>query len=246
MIPFLVALGFIIHAWTQVEEPVYQGKRLSTWLDDSHWTNGGQTVLSSAATQAVQALGTNALPYLVHMMQARDSKLEIYTAIYVYRFLHIQTPLRSADCQRAAFGFYALGPTAKPAYPELVKLVLAADGKGWVAGVFRDDADTIALLADGLHSPDVKVRRRAAMAFGYFQKTPTVCIPALTQALNDRDTQVQMWAAAWLGHYGPAAKSATPALAQLTNSADSMVRIMATQALRDINDTFTNPPATQE
>src|SRR5579863_6689191 len=59
-------------------EPVYQGKRLSTWLVELDketqpasiwWTNG-------PAATAIQRIGTNGIPYLHAMLKAKDSRLK--------------------------------------------------------------------------------------------------------------------------------------------------------------------------
>ena len=87
-------------------EPEYDGHPLSYWLDDSFRYYGAERVTNSNASAAVHSIATNALPFLIHW---------------------IQTPIRSSqdpDLQsRALVGFVILGPEAKPAIPDLIKII---------------------------------------------------------------------------------------------------------------------------
>src|SRR5579871_1016636 len=55
-------------------EPVYQGKRLSEWLKDANDINGETPVPD--AVNAIKAIGTNAVPFLIQMLQYKDSPLK--------------------------------------------------------------------------------------------------------------------------------------------------------------------------
>jgi len=53
------------------QEPVYQGKPLSSWLIASATT--GSPEAQEQANAAVRQVGTNALPTLLRMLRAKDS-----------------------------------------------------------------------------------------------------------------------------------------------------------------------------
>jgi hypothetical protein len=55
-------------------EPVYQGKRLSSWLIAS--VTNGTPEAQAQAYAAVRQVGPNALPTLLRMLRAKDSRLK--------------------------------------------------------------------------------------------------------------------------------------------------------------------------
>jgi hypothetical protein len=82
--------------------------------------------------QAVRAIGTNAIPWLLHELRAEGGTLKwrfnqlLGRQTFVkFRFMDADTRLR-----RACMGFAALGPIAEPAIPTLLKLV--EDNPGYV------------------------------------------------------------------------------------------------------------------
>jgi HEAT repeat protein len=95
----------------------------------------------------------------------------------------------------------------------------------------RAHGHTAAELADTLHGPDVKARRRAAVSLGNLGAADAAVIPALTAALKDSDPEVRASAAASLYKLGPAAKEAEPALEAATRDRDPKVRDHAAKAL---------------
>ena len=237
-----IGLGFLIHALTAVKEPIYQGKRLSVWLDDTYQTKTGHRTgyaLTAASVQAVRTIGTNALPYLFKMLEARDSNLKLAVVQIMRRKFQIYLPTSYNDHRRAMDGFRALGPAAKPAYPELVKLTLNTNSNfnGFFAidSLMEADADTISMLTNGLQSSDRRVRCQAALALGYLRQAPAISLPALTRALADPDSNVRIVATDALGYYGPQAKSAIPALSGLTNAANPNIRNTALGVIDVIN-----------
>ena len=240
-----IGLGFLIHALTADKEPVYQGKRLSAWLNDSYEPSYLNTQLDPAAVKAVQAIGTNALPYLLKMIKTRDSQLKLRLVIKLQWYVRIHIPTHLRDRQKAMFGFQALGEAAKPAYPAVVKLVLDSDEDHYAIDSLQNaDADTFVLLAEGLHSPDARVRRRTAEALIELQEwAPSIATPALTRALSDPDESVRQIASVGLIGYYSQTNSAIPASDEVTNTVDSYIRIAAIEALKRI-DIDTNAPAT--
>ena len=99
-------------------EPSYQDRPLTEWLGDLH--NPGTSVIYSNAALAIQHLGTNAVPYLVDDLNARDSKLMVDFRNFLGH--HGLSPFgRDADHRRwdALSGFGVLGPAARAAIPAL-------------------------------------------------------------------------------------------------------------------------------
>lgn len=67
-----VAVGVFAWQLWPSPEPVYQGKRLLRWLDDAFWSGGP----SGETATAIKSMGTNALPTLLRMIQAKDSAFQ--------------------------------------------------------------------------------------------------------------------------------------------------------------------------
>jgi hypothetical protein len=130
---FLILAGVIcVTLWkTSPPEPSHGGKKLSVWLDELLALNHpAQWDPNTKQAQAVRAIGTNALPWLLYELRAEGSRLQsrinqllARQSIIKYRFPDVNTRLR-----RACRGFEALGPIAEPAIPELMTLVEATPG----------------------------------------------------------------------------------------------------------------------
>ena len=92
---FLVAIAV---AWLFLRrvEPVYNGKPLTFWAQQygsNNWS--GRKELAREAEFAVQQIGTNAIPFLLDLMQARDSDLKKRLRQHVPRKWH--APLHLND-----------------------------------------------------------------------------------------------------------------------------------------------------
>jgi hypothetical protein len=129
----LALLAVIVVISRGPPEPVHGGKKLSAWLDElSAMTFPRECDPDTKAAQAVRAIGTNALPWLLHELRAEGSTLKWRAnqllgrqTFIKFRFADAHTRLR-----RACMGFAALGPIAEPAIPALLELV--EDKPGYV------------------------------------------------------------------------------------------------------------------
>ena len=185
--------------WTKSQdEPAYRGKSLGAWLDERHEPYPGSVVLTKEAEAAVRVIGADAIPSLMNWLRASDS-LDEHIANLVVRRLGV--PLRvpgSYEMQeRAAYGLAALGPVAKPVFPEIAMIALKdARNEGQrinaINALTNCDADTMRLLAAGLKDPDRNIRLSAISALFHLRVAPDeVCLPALEGALTDQDVQVR-------------------------------------------------------
>ena len=132
---FSVLVGVVILVVMR-SEPSYQGKKLTAWIDDLSKSNSWQQWdTNTAPAKAIRAIGTNAIPWLlrdirhpVHPMEYRLNALLNKQHLVKYRF-----PDMNARLRRASLGFQALGTIAKPAIPDLEKLI--EDYPGYVPGI---------------------------------------------------------------------------------------------------------------
>lgn len=96
--------------------PIYQGRPLSAWLADTHWP----TPLSQHGAAALDALGTNAVPYLLsECFHSSQWSAKGRLSRFLPEFLR-----RRSDYDRNMRAFAAmayLGPRAAAALPELAK-----------------------------------------------------------------------------------------------------------------------------
>jgi hypothetical protein len=188
-------------AWWWQKAPaelVYRGKTLSAWLDERYEPYPGSVVLTKEAEAAVRAIGTDAIPWLMNWLRASDSSSNQIASMVVRR---LGVPLRvpgSYEMQtRAAYGLAALGPVAKPVFPEIAMIALKdAQNEGQrinaINSLPNSDADTMRLLAAGLKNPDRNIRLSAISALFHIRVAPDeVCLPALEGALKDQDAQVR-------------------------------------------------------
>jgi HEAT repeats len=174
MIGILVVVGLLTAA-VAVElasrsEPRYQGERLSVWL--RAWYGPPKPGSGPAAFQefarkrreteaAVRNLGGKAVPYLTHMLQARDSALKTRALQYGWvqwlatrsRFTDFLEPAWRKN-RTAAQALSLLGPGAKAAVPALI--------------------ETLA------RNPDEETRRCAAVCLGTIGPDAAAAVPELT------------------------------------------------------------------
>jgi len=148
-------------------EPVYQGKRLSKWLEDFNRVGRGQ--INQAAENAIREIGTNALSFLVTDLCTLNSPYQLTLMRWYNRWSPIKFRFRPFEDRRgpALMAFYVLGnagklgPAAKPFIPTLGNLLDS-----------QPDKAAFALLYSGTES-----------------------IPYLTRALSHTNWVVRTWAA---------------------------------------------------
>ena len=121
-----------------------------------------------------------------------------------------------------------LGPSTLPPPPSQ----RAARIVGNIGNVLQNRAAAIPQLKKDIHSPDVDVRRRAAILLGLMDVASDEVIPELQKALSDKDKEVRSQAAFTLAHLGSKAKSAIPELQKAMSDPDKEVRFAAIMALR--------------
>lgn len=200
MVAIAIAAWFTFHS----REPEYQGKRLSAWLEDlSHEPKPeemGDEERGSAAfqariakvTEAVRAIGTNALPFLLEWSRTSPTKSplrdKIQDLLDKQSLLNIQLPERKDQLGLAFEGLFALGPAAAPAIPELGRL-LERDETSWQASICLHAIGPMAIptLVRCLTNGTPRTRSRALLTLGDFgsdarQLTPLIL--SFTQSTN--------------------------------------------------------------
>src|ERR1043165_5624744 len=117
----IVAVAFA-YSLLRSREPSYHGKRLSYWLRQLQSFQGDYP---AEAMTAIRSIGTNAIPFLLEDLEAKDSEWKVkmndwMADTFSWRPSHVTANARR---RMAASGFFALAPLAEPAIPKLLPLL---------------------------------------------------------------------------------------------------------------------------
>jgi hypothetical protein len=241
----LVAAGGVI-AWQVLRErePVYQGKRLSAWLEGYDFPKNQQAWQQT--DEAIRQIGSKATLTLLQMLRVSDSALwkqKLLALAYKQHFIKIHHIKAWGQNWRAANALGALGSDAVGAVPELIHLyenpisgpsqryTLMALGKIGPAAKMAIPS----LLRTVSTSTDEDVRASAVFALGGIHAEPERVVPVLIKCLADTSIDVQSEAAEGPGKFGESAKPAIPTLVVLLQNPNQDVINHARAALLRID-----------
>ena len=218
-----------------LREPVYQGKRLSFWLQ--RYSPDGD---SPEVDDALRMMGTNAIPTLLENLQAKDSLLKLNLAALGVHY----TPAETRH-MRAEKGLKALGADASNAVPSLIEIY--ERGRSSSAGraaanvlaeIGPSAKQAIPALVKSATSTNSQVRAFAVYTLGRMALEPEVVDPVLIKSLHDPDREVRYNAAfglSALAFMGGDAKVAVPALVETLKDTYGTARAAAAMALGHIH-----------
>jgi HEAT repeat protein len=245
----LVALAGLT-AWLGLRqrEPVYQGKRLSVWLQGYEFGLDAPEI-----DAAVRKIGTNAIPCLLHMFRAKDNpallKLLAFAnrhpalARFVEKHPSLDYPRAETRHLRAVRAFEALGKDAKDAVPELIEMYREGIAEptpfgpsSALAAIGPAAESAVPVLLKNLASGDSRMREGAAATLGGIHSRAELVVPALQKALSDPAGAVSFKAADSLGFFGESARPAVPTLLEKLKDPYPPMGAVAATALGRIND----------
>ncbi len=121
----LVPLAMAIVAglwWFWHPKPRFHGKDLDGWLEE--FNRAGRLDKTGDASEAIRAMGTNALPYLIGYVRHQEShaKLNVYRFAWRHHFVWLPAPRVDPLLGPSFLALKALGPSAAPAIPEFVRM----------------------------------------------------------------------------------------------------------------------------
>jgi HEAT repeats len=186
-----------------VREPVIGNKGLSVWLDEYLRSAPGPEYLGdpqmgARAQEAVRKIGTNALPWLLQELSAREATRadELPTNYYSGE------AIKRRSLAASAFGI--LGNSAKAATPTLVRLLddrqTSYDAAASLAGI---GVESIPVLTQALTNKHAYARGSAARVLAFYGAKAQSAVPALTQCMSDQDDSVRKWSAFALKKINP-------------------------------------------
>jgi len=244
---FVVAVAavlfFVMSQPRRGSQPVYQGKTLRQWMAVRRMidpTNPGlPTPELASAIDAVRQMGTNALPFLMDDLRARDALIwkKIPTTVYVkFRFIRRIRSMGGTGAwerhQQAVYFLSAMGPLARSALPEIAKCLAhpdTAEGAVDILNFYASNRqmspspDVTTALLKAMINGDRIVRSRAANTLDLLGVNADEAMPALLRALRDPAPEVRGSAAAAL-HYRVQAPVIVPALVGVLDDPDHYVR----------------------
>ncbi len=126
IIVFISLVALVCMAITTIfathKEPSWDGRPLSSWLEEGYGGIGSHTGLDrEAADTAVKNLGTDALPFLVRELgaehsQAKSTLISIASRQSVFTVHYLDGEMRRIQ---AVGAFQALGKTVTPVLPQI-------------------------------------------------------------------------------------------------------------------------------
>jgi hypothetical protein len=216
----------------RADEPAYQDRTVSSWLQDFAIGRYPDMEKHRAAVQAIRAIGADALPVLTERLGTTASSLD-----------------RVQDAHTVS-AFRALGAEARPAIPTLIELLAPAydaareslsepdaqlnHRKSGAAALALQaiGQESVSPLMEALDADETKIRFGAATALEYFPRQAKDTVPALIKALEDKDCDVRWRAARTIGTLQAMPDLSVPALVKrLRDDPATNVRCYAIMAL---------------
>jgi HEAT repeat protein len=247
----LVGIG-VVAFWPGEREPEYNGKRLSEWL-------AIQNDRPEEASDAIRAIGTNALPVLVswtefHVPAWRYRLARPFSNFpgFIYRDSLVNF-LVSGKAQvrsfNSVFAFRVLGTNASAVIPELSRFVMdarnrerqvAAHALAYIGG-----REALPPLLAALKDKTVPDLQRAGIAgaipyLNYRGPELTNAVPVMIACLCESNQFVPSLAASALGTFLVQPEQCVPALTKAVESPDYRVRRNAIRALGNFGSVDTN------
>jgi HEAT repeat protein len=199
--------GIVLVTWGP-EVRSYHGKSIKAWALQL----GASPRSRAEATEAFKALGTNAVPGLVRLLQTRDSlwrqatwrlapRLPAKARQAIIQNMRAAVMIRTA----AARSLRVIGPEAQAAVPALARALRedeaqlrweAAGALGAIGGPARAE------LVAALTNKDPNVRRAAAYGLGESIPPEPATVEALLRALGDQEVSVRAMAASSVSALG--------------------------------------------
>jgi len=247
----LAVLGGLVWEIMRNREPVYEGEPLSFWLQGYDQDQRTETSIQ-AADQALQHLGTNAIPTLLRLIQAEDPPLERKLFAWLGKQHYVKVH-HISDFERrnqALIGFGKLGADGRGAVPDLLKIhqhgrttedrVCVIRALGSIGPAAKSAMprllEWLATQSDVYNRSDLCIRGNLVWAIGQIHSDPQAAVPELIKYLADNEKSgITATAIHALGAYGADAKPAIPALLHSLNRQDRFVPQEAYNALKQID-----------
>src|ERR1039457_288207 len=216
-------------------EPRYQGRSLSSWLQQCYDTPLNETQRLSEAQAAVRAIGAKkSVPVLLKLVETQEDPVSTWLIAQREKlridFLH----WRSAEGwqQLGIAGFEALDTNAAPAVAELTKLLNDKE-RAFVAVRCLVAVGPAAepSVSQALTNQSIQVRYFATQQFAWVTENDQVYLAKMRECLKDPDGSVRFAAVQGIGLQTQAPDLAIPLLLEALRDKQDTVASWATKFL---------------
>lgn len=216
-------------------DPVYDGKRLSQWLAETNrWNKAG--TLSQEAIEAIKALGTNAVPYLLSEFERGGPKwLEnLKQGSFVRRTLGIRFKPKWVRRNKAISALFCLGPDAAPALPTLARYFDDPErGVTAIALAHTTGAAGLSYLLKALSSRNPKTVDVAINYLRASEENGKLEMSVILKLMNHDNEKARAFATSVLKYHPPMVSSNMAVLRRALSDPAPAVRRSAVCALRE-------------
>ncbi len=208
----------------------------------------GKGAQARKAQQVLREAGTNTSPYLLRMLRETDSPLKFRAVALAQKQHLLKVKLVPAENWYffASSALEALGPDAKDAVPELIRIFQENPSSTCqidVAELFGDIGpgakDAVPLLVKVEATTTNQLLRATALgALSRIHAEPDLVVPVLLKTLCDTNwsARVRRQAISGLSAFGTNANTAVPAVVDFLNTqSDPADRSLAAKALKKID-----------
>lgn len=229
------------------EEPQYQGRSLTSWLNDFAIGRFPDMEKHEAAVQAVKEIGSDSLPMLMDRIKTASEDPK--------SLLHDEEKRSEQQIQdiHTESAFEALGPVAHSEIPALICLLApqydaasesssapeywlkyrSSELAGSVLGTMGAAAADPLLKALGAEDPKTRFGVVGVLERTYRRSKDERIVPAIVKRLRDEDDQVRWISARVLGSINTLPETCVPALAErVRDDPEGNVRCYALNALQ--------------
>jgi hypothetical protein len=223
-------VGLIVWRASWPREPLFEGRRLSSWLNHHVASSSAKPPYGSPgwqkADEALRHIGTNAIPTLLRMIRAKDPPPLVLKLIEFqrYRWTRINYRYAYTRHEEAEYAFRMLGTNGASAIQELIKIyeeatspaskICAAQALGSIGPAARP---AVPVLLRNFTDTNAKVRSSAVSSIISIGGEPNLLVPAFTMALNDPDVGVRWNALSGLSRFGGKARPAVSEILKMRN-----------------------------
>jgi peptidoglycan/xylan/chitin deacetylase (PgdA/CDA1 family) len=225
----LAALAVVFWIVARPAEPRYQGKRLSEWLRESPHCEGCGAVFELAAGgEPIRKMGTNALPFLVKELGARDPRWLVAAVDLLDKqdFVSWRPKLTAFQRREAAYRAIAtLGAVAEPAIPQISLLLTNQEtAPAAVGALIEIGPAALPTLIAALTNRNTQAREDIPYALVQLPGDVSSRLPLLLDCFKDPDPRVRLAAVSALARVGANTDVIVPALLSLLADPDADVR----------------------
>lgn len=236
----LLVLGVGLLLPIRTGEPSYQGKRLTSWLQQystNHFVHRGNAA-DKEAEYAIRQIGTNAIPTLLNLFRSDSPllrKLAQKLPAGVSSRFYVDDHLRLAS-----YGFVALGTNGQPALADLIELSRQTDHDvryraTYSLGHLGPAAEAaIPRLIELVDDQDGSIRDQALMSLSMIHLNAPLVVPVLIKSATAFQRSIPERTAAIRGlrYYKEASAEILPVLLKLQEDNDADIRADATNSIQ--------------